>query len=54
MLRCTPKAGVVGELDKLMESKKLTPVISQSFLLAEVAPAKRASKNFNVTKTRST
>src|SRR5437762_6472311 len=33
-LRCTPKAGVLEELSKLMEAKKLTPVISQTFAMA--------------------
>lgn len=38
-LRCTPKAGVLEELGKLMEAKKLTPVISQTFIMADVAQA---------------
>jgi NADPH:quinone reductase-like Zn-dependent oxidoreductase len=38
-LRCTPKAGVLDELSKLMEAKKLTPVISQTFPMAQVAQA---------------
>jgi NADPH:quinone reductase-like Zn-dependent oxidoreductase len=38
-LRCTPKAGVLEELGKLMEAKKLTPVISQAFPLADVVQA---------------
>jgi len=38
-LRCTPKAGVLDELSKLMEAKKLTPVISQTFPLANVVQA---------------
>jgi NADPH:quinone reductase-like Zn-dependent oxidoreductase len=39
MLRCTPKAGVLEELSKLMEAKKLTPVISQTFPLTQVVQA---------------
>ena len=39
MLRCTPKPGVLEELSKLMEAKKLTPVISQTFPMANVAQA---------------
>ena len=35
-LRCTPKAGMMEELGKLMESKKLTPVISQTFPMTQV------------------
>jgi NADPH:quinone reductase-like Zn-dependent oxidoreductase len=38
-LRCTPKAGVLEELSKLMEAKKLTPVISQTFPMAQVVQA---------------
>jgi NADPH:quinone reductase-like Zn-dependent oxidoreductase len=38
-LRCTPKADVLEELAKLMEAKKLTPVVSQTFPLTEVAKA---------------
>ncbi len=38
-LRCTPKAGVLEELRKLMEAKKLTPVISQTFPMADVVQA---------------
>jgi NADPH:quinone reductase-like Zn-dependent oxidoreductase len=38
-LRCTPKAGVLEELGKLMEEKKLTPVISQTFQMAQVVQA---------------
>ena len=38
-LRCTPKAGVLEELGKLMEAKKLTPVISQTFMMADVVQA---------------
>ena len=38
-LRCTPKAGVLEELSKLMEAKKFTPVVSQSFQLADVVQA---------------
>src|SRR4029453_15607252 len=39
MLRCTPKAGVLEELSKLMEAKKLTPVISQTFPMPDVVHA---------------
>lgn len=38
-LRCTPKAGVLEELGKLMEAKKLTPVISQTFPMTNVVQA---------------
>ena len=38
-LRCTPRAGVLEELGKLMEAKKLMPVISQTFPMAEVVQA---------------
>ena len=38
-LRCTPKAGVLDELSKLMEAKKLTPVISQTFPMTQVVQA---------------
>ena len=38
-LRCTPKAGVLEELSKLMEAKKLTPVVSQTFPMANVVQA---------------
>ena len=38
-LRCTPKAAVLEELSKLMEAKKFTPVVSQSFQLADVVQA---------------
>jgi len=38
-LRCTPKAGVLEELGKLMEAKKLTPAISQTFIMADVVQA---------------
>ena len=38
-LRCTPKAGVLQELSKLMEAKKLTPVISQTFPMTSVVQA---------------
>jgi NADPH:quinone reductase-like Zn-dependent oxidoreductase len=38
-LRCTPKAGVLEELSKLMEAKKVTPVISQTFGMADVVKA---------------
>src|SRR4030095_15699668 len=35
-LHATPKAGVLEELSKLMEAKKLTPVISQTFPMSQV------------------
>jgi NADPH:quinone reductase-like Zn-dependent oxidoreductase len=38
-LRCTPKAAVLEELGKLMEAKKLTPVISQTFPMTQVVQA---------------
>jgi NADPH:quinone reductase-like Zn-dependent oxidoreductase len=38
-LRCTPKAGVLEELSKLMEAKKLTPVITQTFPMTQVVQA---------------
>jgi NADPH:quinone reductase-like Zn-dependent oxidoreductase len=38
-LRCTPKAGVLEELSKLMGAKKITPVISQTFPMTQVAQA---------------
>jgi NADPH:quinone reductase-like Zn-dependent oxidoreductase len=38
-LRCAPKAGVLEELSKLMEAKKLMPVISQTFEMAGVVQA---------------
>ena len=38
-LRCTPKAEVLEELSKLMEAKKLKPVISQTFAMANVVQA---------------
>jgi len=38
-LRCTPKAGVLEELSKLMEAKKLAPVISQTFPMTQVVQA---------------
>jgi NADPH:quinone reductase-like Zn-dependent oxidoreductase len=40
-LRCEPKAGVLEELGKLMEAKKLKPVISQTFPLADVVQAQK-------------
>jgi NADPH:quinone reductase-like Zn-dependent oxidoreductase len=40
-LRCTPKAGVLEELSKLMETKKLTPVISQTFPMTDVVQAQQ-------------
>jgi NADPH:quinone reductase-like Zn-dependent oxidoreductase len=38
-LRCTPKARVMEELGKLMEAKKLMPVISQTFPMTDVVQA---------------
>ena len=38
-LRCAPKAGVLEELSKLMEAKKLTPTISQTFPMTQVGQA---------------
>lgn len=38
-LRCTPKAGVLEELGRLMGAKKLTPVISQTFPMTQVVQA---------------
>ena len=38
-LRCMPKAGVLEELSKLMETKKLLPVISQTFPMTQVVQA---------------
>jgi NADPH:quinone reductase-like Zn-dependent oxidoreductase len=38
-LHCAPKAGVLEELSKLMEAKKLMPVISQNFPMAQVVQA---------------
>jgi len=38
-LRCTPKTGVLEELGRLMEAKKLTPVISQTFPMTNVVQA---------------
>lgn len=38
-LRCTPKAAVLEELAKLINAKKLTPVVSQTFPLADVVKA---------------
>jgi NADPH:quinone reductase-like Zn-dependent oxidoreductase len=38
-LRCTPNAGVLDELSKLMEATKLTPVISQTFPMTQVVQA---------------
>jgi NADPH:quinone reductase-like Zn-dependent oxidoreductase len=37
--RCTPQASVLEQLAKLMEAKKMTPVVSQTFPLSEVAKA---------------
>ena len=41
-ISATPKADVLGELTKLIEAKKLTPVISKTFLLADAAKAQEA------------
>jgi NADPH:quinone reductase-like Zn-dependent oxidoreductase len=38
-LRSTPKPGVLEDLSKLMEEKKVTPVISQTFAMADVVQA---------------
>jgi NADPH:quinone reductase-like Zn-dependent oxidoreductase len=38
-LRCTPKAEVLDELSKLMEAKKLIPVVSQTFPMTQVVEA---------------
>jgi NADPH:quinone reductase-like Zn-dependent oxidoreductase len=38
-LRCTPKAEVLEELSKLMEAKKLAPVVSQTFPMTQVVQA---------------
>ncbi len=38
-LRCTPQANVLEELAKLMEAKKITPVVSQTFPLTDVVKA---------------
>ena len=38
-LRCTPQGRVMEALAKLMEAKKLTPVVSQMFPLADVVKA---------------
>jgi NADPH:quinone reductase-like Zn-dependent oxidoreductase len=40
-LQCTPKAGVLEELGKLMKAKKLTPVISQTFPMSDVVQAQK-------------
>jgi NADPH:quinone reductase-like Zn-dependent oxidoreductase len=40
-LRCTPKAGVLEELARLMDTKKMMPVISQTFPLDEVSKAQQ-------------
>ncbi|HEY4282341.1 MAG TPA: NADP-dependent oxidoreductase [Chthoniobacterales bacterium] len=37
--RCTPKASVLEDLAKLIDAKKITPVVSQTFPLSEVAKA---------------
>ena len=38
-LRASPKANVLEELARLIEAKKVTPVVSQVFLLSDVAKA---------------
>jgi NADPH:quinone reductase-like Zn-dependent oxidoreductase len=38
-LRSTPKASVLEELTRLIDAKKITPVVSQAFPLAEVVKA---------------
>jgi len=38
-LRCTPKADVLEELARLMEAKKMAPVVSQTFPLTDVVKA---------------
>ena len=40
-LRCTPKAGVLEELARLMDAKKMKPVVSQTFPLTEVVKAQQ-------------
>lgn len=37
--RCAPKASVLEDLAKLIDAKKLTPVVSQTFPLSDVAKA---------------
>jgi NADPH:quinone reductase-like Zn-dependent oxidoreductase len=37
--RCTPQASVLEQLAKLMNAKKMTPVVSQTFPLADVVKA---------------
>src|SRR6476646_762447 len=37
--RCEPKASVLEDLAKLIDAKKITPVVSQTFPLSEVAKA---------------
>lgn len=37
--RCTPKAGVLEELARLSDTKKMTPIVSQTLPLAEFAKA---------------
>jgi NADPH:quinone reductase-like Zn-dependent oxidoreductase len=39
MLRCTPKAGVLEGLSELMEAKKLSPAVSQTFPMTQVVQA---------------
>src|SRR5436190_5775716 len=40
-LRCTPKAEVLQELARLMDSKTMTPVVSQTFPLDQVVDAQK-------------
>jgi NADPH:quinone reductase-like Zn-dependent oxidoreductase len=39
MFRCAPKASVLEDLGNLIDAKKITPVVSQTFPLSEVAKA---------------
>ena len=41
-ISAVPKASVLEELTKLIEAKKLTPVVSRTFPLTEVAKAQEA------------
>jgi NADPH:quinone reductase-like Zn-dependent oxidoreductase len=38
-LRCTPQAGVLEELARLIDTRHMTPVVSQTFALADVVKA---------------
>src|SRR5262249_42091594 len=40
-LRAAPKASVLEELARLMEAKKINPVVSQTFRLTEAASAQQ-------------